>query len=206
MAGMFGSENAALMAGGGAGQQFGGMDPLMLQEMMRNVPELRARQRKAQMLRGAQESMAQSGMSPGPMTNYEPTQQGGLGPTVAQYQTDYGALGRQAAGAIGGYLGNAPAGAAEGAMDEMQAQEVMRAMQQYGGGNTGGRMGGSGAGMDAVSAAPGAGTGPATSPQMAMTPGLSPGVQPGMIPGRQSAAMALRGNKTLQNLSQWFGQ
>lgn len=199
MPGMFGSEDPSMMAGG-TGQQFGGND-LMMAEMLRNVPELRKRQRQAEALRGLQKEMQAQGQG-GPQQNYTGQSiDGGLFQTVQKYQPDYAALGKQAIGAIGGYMGEAPAAAAEGAYDDLQSSELMRAMQQYGGGNAGGRMSegsGTGAGLDAASA--GAGNGYGFNSSAGTVP-----LQPGVVPGRQNAAMALRGNRMLGGMPQWFG-
>lgn len=198
---MFGSENLAGLAGG---MQGGSMDPLLLEEMMKNMPELKARQRRAEQLRGTQEKFGAMG-SEGP-NNYTRAQQGGLYPTIQKYHTDYGQIGKAVTGALGGYATGNAAETAQGSADEMLAQQGLGVAQAFGGGNTGGRMnagtmGGIGPGLSAAQTAPQVGG------VIPGAPGQSPGSGPNPIGQmRQNYGMANKGDNALANLSRWFGQ
>lgn len=199
---MFGSENLAGLAGG---MQGGSMDPLLLEEMMKNMPELKARQRRAEQLRDLQGQFGKMGEAPG-TGNYTRAQQGGLYPTIQKHHTDYGKIGDAVTSALGGFATGNAAETAQGSADEMLAQQGLGVAQAFGGGNTGGRMnmgtmGGIGPGLSAAQTAPQVGG------VIPGAPGQSPGSGPNPIGQmRQNMGMANKGDNALANLSRWFGQ
>lgn len=109
-------------------------DPLTLEALMQSLPELQKKKRRAESLRGVQkqlEKQAANAQARGPQ-NFVPQQQGGLFPTVQQFQPDYGQATQQGIGALGSYLTGRQAEQAEGGFDEAQSQAVLQAAQQGG--------------------------------------------------------------------------
>lgn len=115
-------------------------DPLTLNTALQSLPEIQQRQRRVSQLRDAQNTFQALGQQQG-AGNYTPAQQGGLFPTVQQWQPDYKQAGNQMMGAIGQMISNRQANTAEDQLNQVRNTAIMQGLQQ-GGGQQGGGGGG----------------------------------------------------------------
>lgn len=111
-------------------------DPITLQSILQQLPEMQRRKKQAERLRRSATSLSELG-APQESRNYTPTQSGGLFQTVGQYTPDYSGIGRAAAQIGGWYLGNKADQEESGYSDAQQA-EILKTVERIGAGNEGG--------------------------------------------------------------------
>lgn len=106
-------------------------DPVTLEQMLKTLPQIEKRQRRAAKLRGEEKAFQGMAARQG-RGNYVPTQHGGLYQTVGRYRTDYGALGDQLVGAIGGAYTGRKAETEEEDLANMRNQQILGTVEQIG--------------------------------------------------------------------------
>jgi cell fate (sporulation/competence/biofilm development) regulator YlbF (YheA/YmcA/DUF963 family) len=118
----------------GDGDAGSGLDPATLQTMMEALPQIQQAQRRAQQLRAQQVAAQQMQDNPATQGNYQPTQMGGLYPTVATWHPDYQKYGQQIVGAMGNIAGNSQANSAEDTFNALRNKAILNGIQQVSGG------------------------------------------------------------------------
>lgn len=125
------------------------LDPMTLQMILQNLPEIQKRQSRAKQLRGVAGQFNQLSQQPG-TGNYEPRQAGAWFPTVQRRHKDYAQIGNQIAGSLGEFFSNRAATKAEREAGDMTNEQILRTVEQIGQGRKPGAVQGEGAPTEAT--------------------------------------------------------
>lgn len=111
-----------------------GMDQgASVNDWMRGIPEVQARMRRAQALRGVADQ-GQEAAATQATGSYMPTTHGGLFETAQRWNPDYAGMAKQAVGGLQGYFGGKMAEGEQQGYDTARTNMLLRGGQQFGGG------------------------------------------------------------------------
>jgi len=110
----------------------GNLDPITLQTILKSLPEIQKRKRRAEQLRGYKASSEELMRTKSGNSNYTRTVNGGLYETVGKYIPDYETMGNKIAGGIGSIMGGRKADKEQDNLDEVLNSQIIGSVDQIG--------------------------------------------------------------------------